>query len=366
MKFTNKINDLDNANCFIVTVPTPINKKKQPDLKHLIEVSKSLGLLLKKGNIVIYESTVYPGATEEICVPILEKYSRLKYNKDFFCGYSPERINPGDSKHKLKNILKITSGSNKKITAIIDLLYKQIILAGTYKAESIRTAEAAKVIENTQRDLNIALINELAIIFKKMKIDTEDVLKAACTKWNFNKFYPGLVGGHCIGVDPYYLTYKAKKIGYKPKIILAGRKLNDNMDKYVFDQFIQELKRKNIALKKNKILILGVTFKENCGDVRNSKIVNLINRLVVKKCNVDIYDPFVRNIKDIGIKDKKRTKILNITQLNKKKYDGIIIAVSHTKIKRMGARFIKSLGKENHVLYDLKYIFQKKDISFRL
>lgn len=366
VKFTNKINDLDNANCFIVTVPTPINKKKQPDLKPLIEVSKSLGLLLKKGNIVIYESTVYPGATEEICVPILEKYSRLKYNKDFFCGYSPERINPGDNKHKLKNILKIISGSNKKITAIIDLLYKQIILAGTYKAGNIRTAEAAKIIENTQRDLNIALINELAILFKKMKLDTEDILKAASTKWNFNKFYPGLVGGHCIGVDPYYLTHKAAQIGYKPKIILAGRKLNDGMHIYVFNQFVKEMKKKYINLNKSKILVLGVTFKENCSDARNSKVINLIYKLTLEKCHVDIFDPFIRNINELKIKKNKKSKIRNIKELKRNYYDGIILAVAHDKIKKMGVKFIQSLGKTNHVLYDLKYMFKKKDVSFRL
>ena len=361
LKFTNKKNDLKNCNCFIVTVPTPIKSNKKPNLNPLIKSSEIIGKLLKHGDIVIYESTVFPGATEEVCVPILEKFSRLKFNKEFFCGYSPERINPGDKLHKLKKILKITSGSNHEIAILVDQLYKEIITAGTYRAESIKVAEAAKVIENTQRDLNIALINELAIIFKKMKIDTEEVIKAASTKWNFQKFYPGLVGGHCIGVDPYYLTYKAKMIGYKPEIILAGRTLNDKMDSYVVDQFSKEMKKKSIKLNKSKILVLGMTFKENCPDIRNSKVINVIDKLKKLGCKVNAHDPFIYDFKQIN---KKKINI--IKKLTPNTYDGIIIAVNHKQFKKFGSKKIKSFGKPNHVIYDLRYAFKKEDIEFRL
>ena len=279
------------ANCYIIAVPTPINKYKKPDLQHILKASVMVGKVLKKGDIVIYESTVYPGCTEEDCVPILEKYSKLRYNVEFFCGYSPERINPGDKKHTLKNIKKITSGSTIKISKLVDNLYKQIISAGTFRAPSIKVAEAAKVIENTQRDLNIALINELSILFRKMNINTEDVLNAAGSKWNFLPFRPGLVGGHCIGVDPYYLTHKAKN-KYNPTIILAGRKLNDNMSIYVVEQFLKSLKEKLIKIKGSKILIMGLSFKENCPDLRNSGIANVIKKLKKNKCKLDLYDPW--------------------------------------------------------------------------
>ncbi len=361
LKFTNRKKDLKNCNCFIVTVPTPIKINKKPNLGPLIKSSETIGKVLKHGDIVIYESTVFPGATEDICVPILEKFSKLKYNKDFFCGYSPERINPGDNSRKLKKIIKITSGSNHKTAGIVDLLYKEIITAGTYKAESIKVAEAAKVIENTQRDLNIALVNELAIIFKKMNIDTEEVINAAGTKWNFQKFYPGLVGGHCIGVDPYYLTYKAKMVGYKPEIILAGRALNDKMDNYVVDQFSKKMRKKLIRLNKSKILVLGVTFKENCPDIRNSKVINVINKLKKLGCIIYVHDPYINDQKKINNK-----KIKMIKKLRPNTYDGIIIAVNHKKFKQYGLKKIKSLGKMKHVIYDLRYAFKKKDIEFRL
>ena len=290
--FTTHSKDLKSANCFIITTPTPVNIKKNPDLSALFTATKTVGKILKQNDIVIYESTVYPGCTEEECVPILEKYSGLKYNKNFFCGYSPERVNPGDRKHRLPNIKKITSGSTPEISNLIDKLYNEIIVVGTHKADSIKIAEAAKVIENTQRDLNIALINELSIIFNKLNIDTQAVLEAAKTKWNFLPFSPGLVGGHCIGVDPYYLTYKSKKIGYNPKIILAGRKLNDNMGAYVVSRLITEIKKKSINLKKSRILIMGLTFKENCADLRNSGAKSIVYQLKKYGCKYDLYDPW--------------------------------------------------------------------------
>ena len=361
LKFTNNYRDLRNANCFIVTVPTPIKKDKKPNLIPLNEASKLVGKLLKIGDLVIYESTVFPGATEDNCVPILEKNSCLKFNKDFFCGYSPERINPGDKKHKLTKICKITSGSNSKIADIVDLLYKEIIEAGTYKAESIKVAEAAKVIENTQRDINISLINEFAMIFKKMNIDTQAIIKAASTKWNFHPYYPGLVGGHCIGVDPYYLTYKAKMIGYNPKIILAGRNLNDKMDNYIVSQFVQEMKKKSIKLKKSKILVLGMTFKENCPDIRNSKVIDVIKKLNKLEFTTEVYDPYITEPRK---NFKNKIKIIN--KLKKNHYHGIIIAVGHKEFKKMGVNYIRSLAKKNHVLFDVKYTFKKKEIDFRI
>ena len=290
IKFTNKIEHLRSANCFIITVPTPINNKKKPDLKPLLDASKMIGKIIKKGDIIIYESTVYPGCIEEVCVPELEKFSKLKFNLDFFCGYSPERINPGDKKHTISNIKKITSGSTKEIAKVIDALYNEIIKVGTHKTSSIRIAEAAKVIENTQRDLNIALINEFSILFKKLNINTDEVLNAAGSKWNFLPFKPGLVGGHCIGVDPYYLTYKAKKVNYNPKIILSGRKLNDNMGNYVALELIKKMKQKNIKIKKSKILISGLTFKENCPDLRNSGVQKVISKLIKFNCHIDLQD----------------------------------------------------------------------------
>ena len=358
---TNDIKKIENSNCYIVAVPTPINSNKIPDLKLLYLASETVGRCIKKGDLVIYESTVYPGCTEEECVPILEKNSGLKFNIDFFCGYSPERINPGDKEHKISNIKKITSGSTAQVADLVDQLYKEIIKVGTYRSPSIKVAEAAKVIENTQRDLNIALINELSIIFNKMNIDTQQVLEAAASKWNFLSFYPGLVGGHCVGVDPYYLTHKAKKIGYQPEIILAGRRLNDNMGAYVASQLLKRMKEKLINIKDSKILILGLTFKENCPDLRNSGVMKVINELKKFNCDLDLYDPWadseeVDNL--YGIKP--------INNLISNSYDGIILSVAHDQFKKMGFRFISKLGKKRHVLYDLKYLLSKEESDLRL
>ena len=361
LQFSCEVKDLKEANIFIVTVPTPIDSDNNPDLTPLLRASETVGKALKIGDIVIYESTVYPGATEEDCVPILEAASGLKFNKDFYCGYSPERINPGDKEHKLRNIVKVTSGSTPEIAEVVDQLYKEIIIAGTHKAESIKIAEAAKVIENTQRDLNIALINELAIIFNKLDIDSEAVLKAAGSKWNFLPFRPGLVGGHCIGVDPYYLTHKAQSIGYNPEIILAGRRLNDGMATYVASRMMSELKKQSIDQINPKILILGLSFKENCPDIRNTKIVDLINELKSNNCEIDIYDPWVsvnEAESEYGIK--------LISTLNKETYDGIILAVAHKEFKDLGAKKIKEFAKEKHVFYDLKYVFDEGESSIRL
>jgi UDP-N-acetyl-D-galactosamine dehydrogenase len=355
---THSKKDLKLANCFIIAVPTPIDKKNNPDLKLLIKASEIVGKFLKKGDIVIYESTVYPGCTEEKCVPILEKFSGLKYNKNFFCGYSPERINPGDKKHRISNVIKITSGSTEKIADLIDSLYNQIVKVGTHKVSSIKIAEAAKVIENTQRDLNIAFMNELYVLFSKMNINTEEVLNAAGTKWNFLPFRPGLVGGHCIGVDPYYLTYKAKKVGYKPKIILAGRSINNRMGFYVADQLVKLMKNKSIQVRGSRILVMGLTFKENCPDLRNSGVANVILNLKKYKCKLDLYDPWVSNNEINNFYD-----IAPITNLLPNSYDGIIIAVAHNKFKKLGYKFISTLGKKSHVLYDLKYIFSKEKSS---
>ena len=313
---------------------------------------------MKKGNIVIYESTVYPGATEEICVPILENISGLTFNKDFFCGYSPERINPGDKEHRLVNIQKVTSGSTPKVAHEIDDLYKSIINVGTYMAESIRVAEAAKVIENTQRDVNIALINELSVIFNRLDIDTESVLKAAATKWNFLSFKPGLVGGHCIGVDPYYLTHKAKEVGYKPEMILAGRRLNDSMGSYVAHEVSRLMNKKRIHIVDAKILIMGLSFKENCPDLRNTRVVDLVNAL---NCNVDVYDPWV-----ITDEADREYKIKPIDKPTAGKYDAIILAVAHDQFKALSVKQIKKYGKDNHVLYDIKYILRADQTDGRL
>ena len=361
INFTYKKKDLKSANCFIITVPTPVDKFKKPDLNPILTASKMIGKVIKKGDIVIYESTVYPGCVEEECVPILEKFSKLHFNKDFFCGYSPERINPGDKKHTISNIKKITSGSTNEIAVLVDNLYNEIITAGTHKAPSIKVAEAAKVIENTQRDLNIALVNELSILFNKMDIDTQAVLKAAGSKWNFLNFKPGLVGGHCIGVDPYYLTYKAENIGYTPNIILAGREINDNMGNYVASMLIKEMQKKKIKINGAKILIMGITFKENCADIRNSGVSNIVETLKKNNCNPDLYDPWADS--------KTVTKLYGITPkltLKNNIYDAIIIAVAHKKFKDMGAVEITNLCKENHVIYDLKYLFSKDEFNFRL
>ena len=361
LQLTSSKKDLQSANCYIVTVPTPIDELKKPDLKSIYMACEIIGNVLKANDIIIFESTVYPGCTEEVCVPILEKKTGLKYNQDFFCGYSPERINPGDKKHRIDNIKKITSGSTPEIAVLIDKLYNEIIIAGTYKATSIKVAEAAKIIENTQRDLNIALINELSIIFNKMDIDTEEVLKAAGTKWNFLNFKPGLVGGHCIGIDPYYLTHKAESVGYQPEIILAGRKLNDNMGIYVASQLIETMTQKSIKIKNAKILIMGLTFKENCADLRNSGIASVIKKLRQFKCNLDLYDPWAESN---GIKNLYNISLVN--SLKKNTYDGIIISVAHDQFKNMGIKFISALGKKTSVLYDLKHIFLKQETDLRL
>ena len=361
LNFTNSIDEIKNANCYIVTVPTPINKFKKPNLKPLFKASKTIGKVIKKGDLIIYESTVYPGCVEEECVPILEKFSRKKFNSDFFCGYSPERINPGDKLYKISNIKKITSGSLPEIADLIDNLYNEIVSVGTFKASSIKVAEAAKVIENTQRDLNIALINEFSILFNKMNIDTQSVLDAAESKWNFFPFKPGLVGGHCIGVDPYYLTYKAEKIGYDPKIILAGRKINDKMGTYVALELVKKFKEKNIKIEKAKILIMGLTFKENCADIRNSGIQSVISKLKKLNCKLHLYDPWADKHEI-----KKTYKIFPNSKLEQNKYDGIVIAVAHKKFKEMGINKIKKLCKKKHIIYDLKYLFKKSETDIRL
>ena len=359
--FTNDINKLKDVNYFIVTVPTPINKQNKPNLQMLIKASKDVGKLLKKGDIVIYESTVYPGCTEEVCVPLLEKYSYLRYNVDFYCGYSPERINPGDKKHRLPKIKKVVSGSNRLILKKIKKLYSKIISAGIHEASSIKIAEAAKVIENTQRDLNIALINELSVIFNKLKIDTNEVLKAAETKWNFMPFKPGLVGGHCIGVDPYYLTYKAESLGYKPKVILSGRGINESVPKYIVKNLRIKMKKKSIKFFGSKILIMGLTFKENCPDMRNSKVPIMIDILKKNGCNVDVFDPWINDNENILGKKYNLQK-----KLSSKNYDSIIIAVAHNIFKQFKIQKYLKLCKEKHVIYDLKHILPKKYVDLRL
>jgi len=349
---SSSIIDIAKSNVYIVTVPTPVDKNNHPDFNPLLQASEMIGSLLNKGNIVIYESTVYPGATEEICVPILEKKSNLKYNVEFFCGYSPERINPGDKKYKLTNIKKLTSGSNKKASQFVDKLYQSIISAGTFNASSIAVAEAAKVIENTQRDVNIALSNELAIIFNKLGIDTSEVLEAAGTKWNFLPFRPGLVGGHCIGVDPYYLTHKAVEVGYHPEMILAGRRINDNMGQYIAENTIIELARNGINAIKSKVAILGLTFKENCPDLRNTKIVSIKEYLDEYNCLVDVVDPYadMREAKELfGI------DLINIDLING--YDAIILAVQHDKYLKIKKSKWKKMIKPNGVLVDVKSIY---------
>jgi len=361
LKYTYKQKDLINLNCFIITVPTPINKFNKPDLKPLISASEMIGKIIKKGDIIIYESTVYPGCIEEVCVPILEKFSYLEFNKSFFCGYSPERINPGDKKHTISNIKKITSGSTPKVLNLINDLYNEIITAGTHKTSSIKIAEAAKVIENTQRDLNIALINEFSMIFNKLNIDTKEVLDAAGSKWNFLDFKPGLVGGHCIGVDPYYLTYKAKQIGYTPDVILAGRNINDKMGRYVALKFLKKIKQKKMEKKNSKFLIMGLTFKENCADIRNSGVFSVIKTLKQHDCGLDLYDPWADR-KEI----KKTYGVYPKLKLKQKYYDGIIIAVAHKKFKHLGINKILQLCKKKHVIYDLKYLFSKNQVDLRL
>jgi UDP-N-acetyl-D-galactosamine dehydrogenase len=355
--FTNKTSDIDIANIYIITVPTPINKAKNPNLKPLLKASKTVGKSLSKNDIVIYESTVYPGCTEEECVPVLEFNSKMIFNKDFFCGYSPERINPGDKKRKLKDIVKVTSGSNSETAIKIDNLYKKIIEAGTHLAPSIKVAEASKIIENVQRDVNISLMNELAIIFNKMEIDTTDVLKASSTKWNFLNFKPGLVGGHCIGVDPYYLAYKAKQFGYTPNVILSGRKVNNKMGKHIAETINNLIVNNNKKPQNCNALILGVTFKENCSDIRNSRVFSLHKSLIKLKIKVDLFDPHAINEEVV-----KSFKIKLIEKINQK-YDVIILAVAHDEFLKMD---LVNFKKSNGIIYDVKSILDKKIITGRL
>ena len=361
LKYTSDLDDLRACNTFIVTVPTPIDKHKRPDLSPLLKASETVGKVLKKGDIAIYESTVYPGATEDECVPVLEAASGLHLNSDFFAGYSPERINPGDKEHRVATIKKVTAGSTPEAADVVDALYNEIITVGTHKASSIRVAEAAKVIENTQRDLNIALINELAIIFNKLEIDTEDVLSAAGTKWNFLPFRPGLVGGHCIGVDPYYLTHKAQSIGYHPEIILAGRRLNDRMGSYVVSQLIKAMTRKRIHANGARVLILGLTFKENCPDLRNTRVIDVVHELTDYNVIVDVYDPWV-DPEDAW--QEYNVEIVSEPQAGN--YDGVILAVAHNDFRDMGIERIRGFGKPAHVLYDLKYMFPADATDLRL
>jgi len=361
LSYTTDVDKLKTCNVYIVTVPTPIDIYKRPDLSPLEKASETVGKVLLKDDIVIYESTVYPGATEEVCVPILEKHSGLIFNKNFYCGYSPERINPGDKKHRITTIKKVTSGSTLEIADKVDALYRSIITAGTHKASSIKVAEAAKVIENTQRDINIALINELALIYRKLDIDTEEVLKAAGSKWNFLPFRPGLVGGHCIGVDPYYLTQKAMEVGYYPEIILAGRRLNDSMSKYVANEIINLMTKKRIQVVDSNILVMGLTFKEDCPDIRNTRVVDVVQELSGFHCNIDVYDPWIdkeESIREFGISP--------IEQPEPGKYDAVIIAVAHHQFKSMDITAMRALGKKNHVLYDIKYILPSENVDGRL
>ncbi|WP_445370889.1 Vi polysaccharide biosynthesis UDP-N-acetylglucosamine C-6 dehydrogenase TviB [Methylomonas sp. HW2-6] len=361
LTYSADLQDIADCSVYIVTVPTPINEHKQPDLTPLQKASDLLGKVVKPGDIVVYESTVYPGATEEVCVPILERVSGLKFNQDFFVGYSPERINPGDKLHRVTNILKVTSGSTPEIAEKVDALYKSIITAGTHKASSIKVAEAAKVIENTQRDVNIALINELALIFNKLGIDTEEVLLAAGTKWNFLPFRPGLVGGHCIGVDPYYLTHKAQAIGYNPEVILSGRRINDGMGVYVVSQLVKLMLKKRIHVQEANVLIMGLTFKENCPDIRNTRVVDIVAELQTYGVNVDIYDPWVDA-------DEARHEygISPVQQPDKGKYDAIILAVAHDQFRQMPISAIRALGTPQAIVYDLKYLFPADQTDARL
>jgi len=359
--FSSKLADLRTCNIYIVTVPTPVDIHNQPDLSLLVKASETIASVLSEGDIVIYESTVYPGATEEVCVPVLEKTSNLSFNVDFFVGYSPERINPGDKKHRLTSILKITSGSTPDIAEKIDKLYQSIVTAGTYKVSSIKVAEAAKVIENTQRDVNIALINELSLIFNRLGIDTEEVLNAAGTKWNFLPFRPGLVGGHCIGVDPYYLTYKAESVGYNPEIILAGRRLNDGMGAYVSSQLVKALMAKGINIANSRVLVMGLAFKENCPDLRNSKVLDIIFELESFSMEVDCYDPWVDPIE---CKNEYDIRLLEEPDVGK--YDAVLIAVAHQQFIDMGEEKIRALGKSDHIIYDLKYILDSEASDLRL
>lgn len=361
LRYTSDAAELAQANVYIVTVPTPIDAYKQPDLTPLVRASETLGRVLKRGDIVIYESTVFPGATEEVCVPVLENISGLRFNEDFYAGYSPERINPGDKVYRLPSICKVTSGSIPEVAELVDQLYAEIITAGTHKAPSIRVAEAAKVIENTQRDVNIALINELSLIFNRLGIDTLDVLEAAGTKWNFLPFRPGLVGGHCIGVDPYYLTHKAQSIGYHPEIILAGRRLNDAMGGYVASQLLKAMTKKRIQVLGARVLVMGLSFKENCPDLRNTRVIDIIQELREYEIQVDVYDPWVD-----PEEAQREYGVSVIQQPEAHTYDGIILAVAHRQFAELGVEAIRAFGKGEHVLYDLKYVFDRDASDLRL
>lgn len=361
LSYTSNVDDLKKCDVYIVTVPTPVDKHKTPDLSPLVKASEMLGAVISKNDVIIYESTVYPGATEETCIPEVERVSGLTFNKDFYAGYSPERINPGDKEHRVTNILKVTSGSTEKIADFVDNLYASIITAGTHKASSIKVAEASKVIENVQRDVNIALVNEFALIFDRVGIDTEEVLKASGTKWNFLPFRPGLVGGHCIGVDPYYLTHKAQELGYNPEIIQASRRINDGMGEYIVNQMIKLMLKKRLHINNANILILGLAFKENCPDLRNTRVIDIIEELNEFGANVDVYDPWVENAEA-----QHEYDISLVNKLENERYDGILIAVAHSQFVEMGSDKIRQLGKKSHVLYDAKYIFSARETDGRL
>jgi UDP-N-acetyl-D-glucosamine/UDP-N-acetyl-D-galactosamine dehydrogenase len=361
LTFTTDLERLRRCRVFIVTVPTPIDGYKRPDLTPLVRASESVGSVLGKGSVVIYESTVYPGCTEEVCVPILERASGLKFNRDFFAGYSPERINPGDKQHRLTTIRKVTSGSTPEIADFVDQLYGAIVTAGTHKTSSIRVAEAAKVIENTQRDVNIALINELALIFNRLGIDTEEVLNAAGSKWNFLPFRPGLVGGHCIGVDPYYLTHKAQEIGYHPEMILAGRRLNDNMALHVTGQITRLMSAKRIHVKGARVLVLGITFKENCPDIRNSKVADVVSELRKQGALVEVYDPWAS-----AAECRHEYGLVPVRELKRNRYDAAVVAVAHREFRELGARGVRRLCRRKHVLYDIKHVFPAAAVDGRL
>ncbi len=361
LEFTTELRDLKSCRVYIVTVPTPIDAFKRPDLAPLISASASVGKVLKKGDVVVYESTVYPGCTEEVCVPILERESGLVFNRDFFAGYSPERINPGDKEHRLTTIKKVTSGSTPATADFVDALYRSIVTAGTHRASSIKVAEAAKVIENTQRDVNIALINELAMIFARLGIDTEEVLRAAGSKWNFLPFRPGLVGGHCIGVDPYYLTHKAQEIGYHPEMILAGRRLNDSMPTYVAGEIVKLMTRKRIHVNGARAIVLGITFKENCPDIRNSKVVDLVRELQRYGVAVDVHDPWADS------RECRHEYGIRLTRAPKKRhYDVAVLAVAHQEFRTGGVQRVRGLCRKNHVLYDIKHSFPAAEMDGRL
>jgi UDP-N-acetyl-D-glucosamine/UDP-N-acetyl-D-galactosamine dehydrogenase len=361
LSYSTALDDLRQANVYIVTVPTPIDQHKQPDLTPLIRASETLGKVIKKGDVAVFESTVYPGATEESCVPVIERFSGLRFNEDFYVGYSPERINPGDKEHRLTSIKKVTSGSTPEAAEFVNALYASIIEAGTHKAPTIKVAEAAKVIENTQRDLNIALMNELAIIFNRMGIDTQAVLEAAGTKWNFLPFRPGLVGGHCIGVDPYYLTHKAEAMGYHPEVILAGRRINDSMGPYVAGQLVKQMVKRRIQVDEARVLVLGLAFKENCPDLRNTKVIDIVRELAEYRMQIDVYDPWVNAAEahhEYGITPVEQPVVAH--------YDAIILAVAHNQFRELGAEAIRRFGKADHILYDLKYVLPKEATDLRL